>query len=279
MINLTFKVCDKLAVRILLLTCLFLFSDIQAAEFHDESLMIGGARADTKVRLGHLSKDPPKSDIVETCNKRRNLPRDWHQLCNNAKGMEAERISRMFFSSLKHTNCRGSEFTTIACDGSYSTVNGYDGLYVVLDSDGAVARFNGINVVKSSSEGDPIIIINESKFSSNGELIFGSGIELEDKTYAVQMSEAWVRIVAHNVLKRVEECRCVISKVDEVCGKVYDALTSIVRGNVQDLRSVFRTATVLDKDGQCSVYALGSDTNRFKKTKNLLEQLLNLTVT
>lgn len=154
-------------------------------------------------------------------------------------------------------------------------MNGYDGLYVVLDSDGAVAKFNGENVVKFNSGGDPIIIINESKFSRNGALVFGAGIELRDETYAVQMSEAWVRIVAHNVLKRVEDRQCVISTKDEVCVKVYGALQSIVIGGVQDLRNVFRTATVLADDGTWSVYALSSDTNGLSRTKGLLERLLD----
>ena len=53
------KVFNNLAVRILLVPCLLLFSNIHAAVVHDESLMIGGARADTNVKIGWLSKNAP----------------------------------------------------------------------------------------------------------------------------------------------------------------------------------------------------------------------------
>lgn len=261
MINLIPNLPTKLIVRNLLIACLLLFSEIYSME---DELLIGGARADTNVNIGWLSKNSPsETDIIGTSNK--DLPRKWSRFTYMEKGKYAERIAREFFSSLKHENVRGSKFTTIACDGSYGTVNGYDGLCVVLDSDGAAARFNGEKVVKSNSRGNPIIIINESKFSTSGDLVFGPGIKLSDETYAEQMSEAWVRIVAHNVLKRVENSEC-----EEVCAEVYN----IVSGPVQDLRNVFRTATVLANDGTWSIYALGSDEDMVSRTKDLLSQFL-----
>lgn len=267
MINLISNVFTKLVVRNLLIAYLLLFSDIYAIE---DGLLIGGARADTNVKIGRLLKNfPSEMEVVKVVkiNNKKLSGKKWKKFNDIEKGQYAESIARSFFSSLKHKNVRNSEFTTKACDGSYSTVNGYDGLYVVLDSNEAIARFNGDNVVKSNSGGDPIIIINESKFSTYGDLVFGPGIKLSDETYAEQMSEAWVRIVAHNVLKRVKngECKGI------VCTEVYN----IVSGPVQKLRNVFRTATVLADDGTWSIYALGSNKAMVDRTKDLLNQLLS----
>lgn len=265
MINLISNALTKLVVGNLLIACLLLFSEIYSME---NELLIGGARADTNVNIGRLSKSSPsETDIVYTSNKA--LPKKWSQSTYMKKGQHAESIAREFFSSLEHENVRGSKFTTIACDGSYGTDNGYDGLYVVLDSDGAVARFNRENVVKSNSGGNPIIIINESKFSTCGDLVFGPGIKLSDETYAEQMSEAWVRIVAHNVLKRVKNGEC------EVCAEVNELLRNITDGRVRYL-NVFRTATVLADDGTWNIYALGSDEDMVGWTKKLLSQLLGI---
>ncbi len=245
------------------------------------AVMMGGGAADTDVNIDGLSLDQPSSAFFKTL-KVKNLPEQ------SERGMYSERLTDCLFLSGVNKNLSKTKpgYRFVRCNGKYDirSDNGYDGFYVLLDNDDNIAMFSECsNIVKGSNREAtyPIVIITESKYKADGILQFGPGIN-----GATQMSEAWVRYVAHNILLNRESRTyietCPITKDPNVgiptcespaCGIVKKTiLNEVIIGN-RGLRRVFRLATVLDSEKNFTLCAL-YDTDAMKsRTEALLGQL------
>lgn len=243
------------------------------------SLQIGGAAADTNInvnRLSHIAPISTGSVHTWTIDKRK-----WaHDESKRAQYTE-DLTDELFLTAANHQ--LQPNFRFVRCNGKYAidSDNGFDGFYILLDADDNIAKLsNSGNLVKGSNRDAviPVIILTESKYKSNGVLQLGAGIN-----GAAQMSEAWIRYVAHNLIKNGMQEGLYPITVNEhtepnhhYCestrAQVSFFLDKIAKEN-RIIQGIFRLATLLDGNGNFSVYILSNNDDMRERTQNLLNDI------
>lgn len=90
----------------------------------------------------------------------------------------------------------------VLTDGRYTpSRNGYKISEIPAKYEGD-SGIDGLFVVKK--DGKTFYLCVESKYSANGNFSFGHGIKISDNEMAGQMSTAWIKIIAHNLLSSAD---------------------------------------------------------------------------
>lgn len=95
-----------------------------------------------------------------------------------------------------------SSVARILTDGRYSpSRNGYK----ITEISGKYEGDSGIDgLFRVTLNKKYFYLCVESKYSKTRDFSFGSGVRISSNKYAKQMSEAWIRIVAYNLAKKIE---------------------------------------------------------------------------
>jgi hypothetical protein len=241
-----------------------------------EAPLLGGGR--TKVDI--IPNEVLKEEIVGITFAENDLSHEYYMARKNLRdGATFEEWRGEHAAELTYEEeiSLDDGFKIKPCISKYNTRNGIDSLYVVLDEEGDIAKFNADGILmpgSSKARSKVAIFVNESKYSATGRLDLREGF----RGYAPpQCSHEWIVYVEKKVERErakrggVPLCPVVSGPASRLCEhSICERIHAILTTRPED---VIRTANVLNDERVNSIYALGDTRSELALTSRILRNL------